>query len=164
MRYTTSVQNKINQLKNEIKKVAKLNEDMKICKQILPDRYPWLDEDINYSFSAKSMDEVKDILKKFAKEGIMLDEFQNSNPAQPIWWLKNNKTGTKIRISPYWASEKTEGVTCRLIQIGEETYTRPKYKLVCDDKESEYTPEMNYLPASKGGRIKPRDSAPNARI
>jgi hypothetical protein len=122
---------------SKIEKFKKLNEDLKLCKEIFPPDTsvlgtPWLDNEIRYSFFCRSMDDVKIVLKKFAASGVMLDEFINSD-TNPIWYLKG-KYGAKIRLSPSWSMAE-EGANCRLMQVGEETRTFPVYKLVCKDKE-----------------------------
>jgi ribosomal protein L37AE/L43A len=132
MEYEVEVINKIQDLQNRIKEAQLLNEDLKLCKEILPEYTPWLDNEINYDFACKSISEVKVVLNKFARKGIMLKEFTPSE-TKPIWCLKGKNCN--IRLSPYWSQD--EGASCRLIQVGEETRTYPKYKLVCDNLKDE---------------------------
>ena len=90
----------------------------------------WLDKDININWSAKSMDEVKERLAIFAKNGFLLDKYVESTTS-PAWLLKG--TISKIYLCPRWSLGDAEGATCRLVQTGVKTY--PEYKLVCVDKE-----------------------------
>jgi len=78
------------------------------------------------------MDEVKSMLKTFAKAGVLLDHFNESETC-PTWYLKGKNV--LIRICPNWQDEKAEGATCRLVQIGEDVVTYPRYKLVCDKED-----------------------------
>jgi hypothetical protein len=140
MKYTEQVSNAIkSETRNHKERIAsykKIDPVLKLCKSLFPMDEdgnslmgtPWLDGEINYLFSCKSMVTVKEILAKFAKNGVMLDNFIESD-TRPIWYLK--KDGVRIRICPYW-SQAAEGASCRLVQVGEETIVRPKYKLICD--------------------------------
>ena len=125
------IREKIKDLKAKIVQTRTLDEDLKICQSVMPeDTYYWLDYEVNVSWAVKSIDEVKEVLKKFAKKGIMLDYFQESD-TNPKWKLKGKKAG--IRLSPDWSrDEETQGATCRLVKVGEKTETYPIYKLMCD--------------------------------
>lgn len=115
---------------DRIEKAKLCNEDYILAKSILPDHTTfWIDYEINVDWSVESMDEVKAVLKAFAKEGVMLENFQASD-THPNWKLKGKNVG--IRLAPQWSRE--EGAACRLIKIGEETITQNVYKLVCDAK------------------------------
>jgi len=120
----------------QIKKVTGLRKDLEICRNVMPEKVDiYLDADTIYlSWSALSMDEVKSTLNLFAKQGIMLDK-KGGSEDRPTWYL-NGKAG-RILLTPYWNYEKVEGATCRLIQVGEETHTYPKYKLVCEGGNDE---------------------------
>lgn len=127
-KYEAEVINKIKGLQEQIARTRLLNEDLKLCKAILPDQSPWIDSEINYSFTCTAMSEVKIILGKFARAGIMIDKFIPSE-TNPIWYLKGKNC--RIRFSPYWSQD--EGATCRLVQVGTETREYPKFKLVCKE-------------------------------
>lgn len=128
--YPKEVTEKLKYLKDQMEDVKKTAEDVKFVKSLFPEIAIWVDRDVNCTFQAKSMNEVKDILKTFAKNGAMLDHF-NESESNPIWYLKGKNV--LIRLAPVWSDEKTEGATCRLVQVGETTVTYPKYKLVCDE-------------------------------
>lgn len=110
-----------------------MDEDLKIAKSIMGDKSMYLDYEINYSWGCNSIAEIKKILKDFAKAGIMLKEVINADSTSPTWKLQGRNC--IIRICPYWYSQEEEGRTCRLVQVGEDTRTYPKYKLMCDGKE-----------------------------
>ena len=130
--YPKEVKERIQKLEAQINDVKNASEDVVVVKNLFPEMFVWVDKDVNCYFTAKSMNEVKSILKIFAKAGVMLDHF-NENEGSPVWHLKGNKT--TIRLQPNWLSEKTEGATCRLVKTGEEVIAYPKYKLVCDKEE-----------------------------
>jgi hypothetical protein len=129
-KYSVEVSDKITYLRERLVEVKKTDEDVRLVKELFPDMHIWLDKDVNCAFQAKSMNEVKNILKIFAKNGVMLDHF-NESESSPIWYLKGKNVF--ICLTPVWSDEKTEGATCRLVQVGETTVTYPKYKLVCDE-------------------------------
>lgn len=131
MKHPEEVVNKVKYLQDQIKDAKKTSEDVILVKELFPDFYVWVDRDVNCSFYPKSMDEVKNILKVFAKRGVLIDHFMESE-SNPIWYLKGKNV--TIRLAPVWSNEKVEGATCRLVQVGEEVVTYPKYKLVCDGK------------------------------
>jgi hypothetical protein len=130
--FTDEVREKIEYYERMIEAVKKTDEDVLAVKELFPDINIWVDKDVNCDFIAKSMVEVKKMLGRFAKAGFMLEQF-NESESSPVWWLKGKNV--MIRICPSWLDEKIEGATCTLVKVGEEVYTYPKYKLVCDDKE-----------------------------
>lgn len=132
MKYDEQIVKEIELYQGRIKQVKELNEDVKMVRSLYPKLNFWLDHEINVSWPAKSMDEVKEMLKTFAKNGIMLaEDGYRASETSPNWLLKAKKCN--IRLNPYWSTLEEEGQTCRLVQIGEETRTIPKYKLVCDN-------------------------------
>lgn len=135
IKYCPEVKARMDMYKQKITELRKINDDAKLCKKLFPETHFWVDYEINYNFNAKSMDEVKNMLKIFAKNGVMLNKFTESD-VHPEWVL-NGKFGTKIRVAPYWTTDEA-GATCRLVQVGSNTrtYEEPIYKLMCDGKES----------------------------
>lgn len=127
----TLVEEKVADLNVKIAQALATDDDIKIAEEIIPDAKIWIDYEVNVGWAVSSMGEVKDVLAKFAKLGIMLDKYTASN-TQPIWHLNGKKV--KIRLSPIWS--KNEGAACRLVQIGEDVRSYPIYKLVCDEKET----------------------------
>lgn len=135
MEYCEEIKKQIELYERRIEQTKLLDEDLQIVRRLYPKISVWLDHEINIAWGAKSMDEVKDMLKTFAKEGLMLDEngYQASDTS-PVWYLKGKNVN--IRLQPYWSTNEEEGQTCKLVQIGEDVVRRPIYKLVCDkDKE-----------------------------
>ncbi|HBZ35491.1 MAG TPA: hypothetical protein DEO33_03600 [Rikenellaceae bacterium] len=130
--YPKEIKERIQKLEAQINDVKNASEDVVVVKNLFPEMFVCVDKDVNCYFTAKSMNEVKSILKTFAKAGIMLDQF-NANESSPVWYLKGNKT--TIRLQPNWLSEEIEGATCRLVRTGEEVVTYPKYKLICEKEE-----------------------------
>lgn len=134
MKYHEEITKAVQAYQNRIRLVKKLNDDIKVVKSLYPKLNLWLDHEINISWAAKSMDEVKEMLRTFAKNGIMLAENgYRASETSPVWNLKGKNCN--IRLNPYWNTGNEEGQTCRLVQVGEETKTYPKYKLVCDGKD-----------------------------
>ena len=125
------VEEKVNYLQDQITATIKLNEDVELVEKLMPEAGIWLDGEVNVDWAVKGIEDVKAVLRKFALEGILLDLF-NEHPSSPTWYLKG--VGGKIRLSPTWTNEHTEGATCRLVKTGESTYSYPTYKLVCKDK------------------------------
>ena len=125
------VEEKIDELQNTIRRVETTNDDVELVLSLMPNAYIWVDHEVNVNWPVKSMKEVKQILRKFAKKKAMLDHFIES-PSQPIWYLKG--INVLIRLVPTWSID-AEGATCRLVKVGENTYTNPIYKLVCDDEK-----------------------------
>lgn len=110
-------------------KVLMHEEDLELTQRVVPEGSQiWLDSDINVGFLAKSIDEIKQLLRAFAKAGVMLKSFNNGS-TNPAWFLQGKHS--LIYLTPYWlqAGTEEEGVTCRLVQDG--TRTVPSYKLVC---------------------------------
>ena len=135
IKYDVQIKAEIKYYADRIQLIRKMNKDLKTCKKLFPDVHFWLDRDLNASPTCKSMAEVKEMLKIFAKAGYMLEEFR-PNDTRPGWNLKG-KSGIRICLSPYW-TENEEGATCRLVQVGVEhrEFDQPVYKLMCDGKES----------------------------
>jgi hypothetical protein len=91
------VQSKISELLAEIGKAYQTNEDVGIAEALMPDAYIWIDYEVNISWSVKSFDEVKEVLRRFAKNGIMLHRFYKSDTS-PVWYLKGRNS--TIRLKP----------------------------------------------------------------
>jgi hypothetical protein len=108
--------------------------DLELCESLFPEKYIWLSPNlVSLNWACKSINEVKEMLKIFAKKGIMLEKFVDHD-TDPVWTLKG--LFVKIKLKPYWSSEKEEGTTCRLIQVGVTTpKPEPVYRLICTDKE-----------------------------
>uniref|UniRef100_A0A6M3KJD4 Uncharacterized protein n=1 Tax=viral metagenome TaxID=1070528 RepID=A0A6M3KJD4_9ZZZZ len=130
--YNKIVAIRLEELKDSIEKIKLLNDDVNLALEIMPDAHVWLDYEVNIHWPVKSMDDVKEVLKEFAKKHILLDHFVESE-ISPTWYLKG--INSKIRLSPQWYYDSEEGVTCRLVKVGEDTRTYPKYKLVCDEEK-----------------------------
>jgi len=129
--YHTLISASIKDMKDKIKRVRKLDAAIKLAEEILPEfANIWIDYEVNCDWAAKSMTEIKMLLKEFAKRKAMLDHFVESD-SNPTWYLKLGEV--KIRLCPRWSTE--EGASCRLIKIGESVNIYPKYKLVCDNTE-----------------------------
>jgi hypothetical protein len=143
MKFQQEVKNRINFLQKEIDLAKRTDKDVKFVKELFPSVYIWVDQDVNISFTAKSMSEVKSMLRIFAKNGIMLDRVYEDQ-TNPIWYLKG--INAIIRISPEWPSqddtEGSAGATCKLVKVGETIHRYPKYKLVCSDKEDQMEDEI----------------------
>jgi hypothetical protein len=122
------IEDKIKELKERIKQTKELNEDVELTLEIMPEAEIWLDHEVNVTFLCKSMDQMKEILRDFAKNKILLKEFKPSD-TNPVWILQG-RNGT-IRISPRWFVE-TSGAKCQLVKVGEKTTVYPIYKLICD--------------------------------
>jgi hypothetical protein len=131
MKYEKEVTCRVKEMMSKIDKAKKTNEDVKIVKKLFPSMIIWVDTEVNCSVKVNSMDEVKEMLKTFAKNGIMLDRLWKGD-ANPVWYLKGKNT--PIRLAPIWPDAAEQGATCRIVQVGEETVTYPKYKLICDGK------------------------------
>lgn len=134
------VQRNISAHLSMIGKIHKLNVDIPICEEIMPEARIWLDSEINIVFAVKAFSDVKEILAKFAKHGIMLKTF-NKSDTHPTWVLIT-KSGNTIRLSPEWKMAgiddvNSEGVTCKLVKVGETTQVTPIYKLVCNSNDGE---------------------------
>lgn len=110
--------------------------DIAICREVMPaDTYFWLDNEINASCTFNSMDEVKEVLRKFAQKGIMIHKFNNSD-TNLRWQLKG--VNTTISFTPHWLygeEAKEKGATCRLVKVSTKMVQSDQYKLICDDKE-----------------------------
>lgn len=119
---------------SEISKVLLTEDDLIFVEKLLPKSSVWLDEDVNVSVAVRGKQEVKDILRMFAENGVLIDTFVPSD-IQPVWWLRGKKV--KIILTPIWDTNTDNGALCRLVKTGEETHTRPIYKLVCDDNGQE---------------------------
>ena len=132
MKYCNEVRSQIESLEERIKDAKKTNKTARKIRKAIPDLCFYVDYEVNISRQCKSMDEVKGILGKLAKVGIMLDNFQKSD-ANPRWLMKDvNNDNCGVRFAPYWANSGDEGASCRLEQVGTRTEEYPIYKLVCD--------------------------------
>lgn len=132
MKYPREVEEKIKYHQDRIEEAKNTVEDVVLVKKLFPDMEIWVDHEVNCNILVKSMDEVKDILKIFANAGVLIEEFQKSD-YNPTWRLKGKNS--TIYLNPVWPDADVEGATCRLIKIGEETVSYPKYKLVCDKEQ-----------------------------
>jgi len=119
-----------------IEEYKNCNEDAILVEKVLSGKkyQLWIDHEVNVSWWARSMQEVKDMLRDFGKEKVILraEDGYVASDTNPVWYLQGRKTA--IRLSPSW-STALEGATCRLVQVGSEKTERPIYKLICDDKE-----------------------------
>jgi hypothetical protein len=126
------IQNKISTYLSWIKQANDTEADLELCEQLFPNDNIWIDSDINISWLAKSMDEVKERLRILAKRGIMIKEVIESD-TKPMWRLKG--LYVDICLFPNWHEGNEEGATCRLVQVGSEPQPpRPIFKLICDEK------------------------------
>jgi hypothetical protein len=132
MKYSVEVEEKITYFKTRMAEVKKTDVDVKLVKELFPEVSIWVDSEVNVNFEARSMTEVKDMLKIFARNKVLIEEFVESQSC-PIWFLKGRKV--RIRLAPTWTTD-ADGATCRLVKVGENTYSTPIYKLVCDGKEA----------------------------
>jgi hypothetical protein len=132
MKINKLVKERIQDLKKDIDRVKLLSPAANAVEKIFPKGHIWLHTytaRVGVSWNVKGLQDVKDALKLFAQNGIMLKEFQKSDTS-PRWDLELN--GVTISLEPYFPDEGTEGATCKLVKVGEQTYTNPIYKLVCD--------------------------------
>ena len=132
MKYNAVVAGRLKCLQTKIKETKLTNDDVNLVQEVIPDANIWLDHEVNVSWAARSMEEVKATLKEFAERHVMLESFVESETT-PVWYLKG--VNVKIRLCPQWSMDG-EGAACRLVKVGEDTIVTPKYKLVCD-KERE---------------------------
>ena len=124
------IKQKIKDIAEQVKSTKLLEEDILLAERLAPDKRVWIDCDVNVSWPAKSMDEVKSLLRVFAKEGIMLSSV-NSKTAPTIWRLEGKNCS--ICLIPGWST--SEGASCRLVEVERKMVETPVYKLVCDGKE-----------------------------
>jgi len=130
------IRRRVEKLQHEIEITTLLNADVELVSKILPNASVWVDNEVNVLFNVSSMDELKQTLKIFAEEGHMLDEFIPSETS-PIWYLRG--INGRIRLQPIW--DGREDASCKLIEVGKETFTRSIYKLQCNGKEVTYESE-----------------------
>lgn len=124
---------KIAQFQRHIKEVKLTQEDLLLTESIMPNANIWLDNEVNVVWYAKSVDDVKTVLRLFAQQGILLESF-NKSDTTPVWYLQGKKV--RIRLCPSWSKDEgDEGATCKLVQVGENIVRQPVYKLMCDGKE-----------------------------
>jgi hypothetical protein len=129
-KYDPIVQEKLKDLRLKIKQTKLLDEDVKLVKELIPSGCIWLDHEVNVNFPVKSKEEITEILRVLAKGGIHLNRYVD-NPVNPIWYMKG--LDASIRLVPSWSREgDDDGATCKLVKIGEEVVTYPKYKLMCE--------------------------------
>lgn len=112
-------------------KRIKADRDLKTVKRLVPRGYCWTSDKVYVGWTCHSMADVRATLRAFALEGYLL-KTHIKNEQAPSWILKGKYVD--IQLTPSWTT--SEGATCRLVQVGEETNTYPKYKLVCEDKEN----------------------------
>lgn len=132
MNYSDEVTSKIKYFQRKIVEAKQTDEDVKLVKGLFPDMYIWVDNEVNCSFSAKSMTEVKVMLKTLAENNIRIIS-ANDLESRPVWYLQGRNV--RIRLAPMFPETDVEGATCRLVKVGEEVCTYPKYKLVCDKED-----------------------------
>jgi hypothetical protein len=120
------IQTRITYLLDQIGKANKTEEDLLLAEELMPDANIWIDYEINIDWVVKSMEEVKEVLARFAKRGIFIRNVLKSD-TKPTWFLKGKSCA--IRLTPNWTRE--EGASCRLVQVGSRTEEVPIYKLVC---------------------------------
>jgi len=131
MEYPKEVEEKINYYQDKIKEVKTTVEDVVLVKKLFPNMEIWVDSNKIHCYTlVKSMTEVKSMLKIFAEAGVLIEHFKESD-YNPVWHLKG-KNAT-ILLDPIWPDEEVEGAICKVIKVGEETISCPKYKLVCSD-------------------------------
>ncbi|MFA5151751.1 MAG: hypothetical protein WC554_04235 [Clostridia bacterium] len=136
------IEKKIKDIESRIEEYKRIEDDLIFVLALLQgnDKYHvWIDYDVNISWKAKSIDEVKDLLKLFAKNGVMLENFYKEST---YWRLRGRNVC--IYLIPTWfdSAEEVEGVTCRRVQVDTKLVPTPVYKIICDGKE--VTPdEMN---------------------
>ena len=128
------IEERVNYLLQKIETVKQTEEDLLIAMEVLPSAKFWVDPEVNAYWTPKSMDEVKAALKAFAKRGMLLAKF-NPHVTYPSWTIQGKKA--TITLTPHWAYEEDDGVSCRLVQVGVDTVVNPVYKLVCDEKTND---------------------------
>ena len=134
MKYNAIVRQRLDDLQKRITETKLLNDDVNLVMEVMPSAHIWLDNEVNVTWAATNMSEVKELLAKFAKRHTMLKVFIKSD-SSPVWYLKG--LNTSIRLCPCWSLEGS--AACRLIKVGEDTCITPKYKLVCDEGKVEET-------------------------
>jgi hypothetical protein len=110
-----------------------LETDILLVESILSDKIKYaifLDYDVNVRWLSKDMQEVKDLLALFAKNGILLKYFTDDK-VRPMWRLKGRVYN--ICLYPYWSQDESNA--CHIVKIGEDTTPRPIYKLICNDEK-----------------------------
>lgn len=136
------VKERIDSYKGDIAAVKKIDKLVKLVKSVIPQnaRIYVYSADVNVYMDAKSMDEVKRVLKDLARKKIMVTSAYDLD-VSPNWYLKKDGVYGTVYFRPTFATEgsEAEGTTCKLVKVGEETVTnkRPIYKLICDDKPAE---------------------------
>ena len=130
------IQDNINIHLNCIREYEATEEDLIFCETLFsPNEVYSSVSSVYISWIAKGMDEVKKRLAILAKNGILLTQF-NPSDDNPTWRLKGKNAD--IYLIPHWCTDKAEGATCRLIQVGERMRSpEPIFKLVCDKDEVE---------------------------
>jgi hypothetical protein len=133
------IANKIKDAEKMIEHYKSMEEDLlDVLSVVSDDTYSiYIGTDIHISWQAKSIDEAKELLKLFAKKGIMIYTFFKED----VYWLLKGKA-VYIYLCPMWNSTNEEGFTCRKVQVDTRLVPIPVYKVFCDGKE--VTPdEMN---------------------
>jgi hypothetical protein len=130
--YCELVASKIGYLETKLENTKRMNADVIAVQELFPNVQIWIDYEINIEFAAKEFAEVKSMLKILAENGFKLKEFIKSD-TNPAWRVQG--ANCDIRLVPRWLKDEDaveEGATCKLVKVGEEVYTYPKYKLVCE--------------------------------
>ena len=125
------VQDKIINLEENIRQARLTNDDVDLVESLISNVNIWIDYEVNVSWHVRSMDEVKAVLKLFAKKKVMIKKYVESD-TMPMWYLTGKNV--TIRLVPEWT--KDEGASCRLVRTGTKTVEYPEYKLVCDEATS----------------------------
>jgi hypothetical protein len=115
----------------QIAQTIALETDILLVEEILPEREKYrisLDHEVNVRWLCKDMQEIKNHLAIFARNGVMLKEFVGNNTS-PMWRLKGRFSN--ICLIPDWSTD--EANACRLVKVGEDTTPRAIYKLICND-------------------------------
>ena len=125
------IESTIAELERRIEFTKQLEDDFELAERLASSKRLSYDGDINIHWEAKTIDEVKKLLRSFAKEGCLLEK-TNSKEAPTLWWIRGDKV--KFCLLPSWGSGDEPG-TCKLVKVGEYTATYPTYKLICNGKE-----------------------------
>jgi hypothetical protein len=123
------IERKIAEYTDAIEKAKTMEDDIVLAERLASDKRVWIDSDVNISWNAKSMNEIKSLLRLFAQEGYLLDHV-NDKTGPTMWVIKG--INFRICLLPQWGVAK--GGTCRLVEIERKTITTPIYKLVCDEE------------------------------
>ena len=64
---------------HKIEQLRTMDEDLNLVEELLPDASIYLDYEINVNQVCNSMEQVKNVLKIFAKKGVLLKEHRPSD-------------------------------------------------------------------------------------